>query len=142
MLIPATTTPVWMSLGEPLTTLTITAITTMACVIIMWSGRAGTGCSTIIKLPRCQNHVLIKACVGLMSLCGSMALTHSWKMEWSPVRSVSLHGMAAVLTHPTRYESKPVLEITMFMSLSSQHFVQLTVQVGGYNHIHFVQIIV
>ncbi len=43
-----------------------------------------------------------------------------------------------MVTHPTRYESKPVLEITMFMSLSSQHFVQLTVQVGGYNHIHVV----
>ncbi len=80
--------------------------------------------------------------MGLIILCGLTELTHSWKMEWSPVRSVPPHGMAAVLTHPTRYESKPVLEITMFMSLSSQHIVQLTVQVGGYNHIYFVQIIV
>ncbi|KAL0178958.1 hypothetical protein M9458_024400, partial [Cirrhinus mrigala] len=32
--------------------------------------------------------------------CGSTALIHSWKMEWSPVRSVS-PGEAAVITNPT-----------------------------------------
>ncbi|XDV44011.1 hypothetical protein PO909_012375 [Leuciscus waleckii] len=57
VLIHATTIPVWMSLGEPQTTLTIITITIMACVIIMWSGMAGTGCSTMVKMLRCQNHV-------------------------------------------------------------------------------------
>ncbi|XDV44028.1 hypothetical protein PO909_012391 [Leuciscus waleckii] len=55
--IPAMTIPVWMSLGEPQTTLTIITITTIVCVIIMWSGMAGTGCSTMVKILRCQNHV-------------------------------------------------------------------------------------
>ncbi len=92
----------------------------------------------MVKILRCQNHVLISTHVALMIHCGSAALIQSWKMEWSPVRSVSPHGIPAVLTHPTLYESNPVLEITTFMSLSGQWFVELIVQVKIYPFVLYI----
>ncbi|XDV12178.1 hypothetical protein PO909_000897, partial [Leuciscus waleckii] len=119
VLTPATTIPLWMSLGDQ-----SAILITMECVTIMLSGMAGTGYTSEVKMLRCQSHVLTNTCVALKSHFGSTALIHSWKMEWSPVRSVFPHGRAAVVTHPTLFKSKPVQEITMFMSLSGQCFVE------------------
>ncbi|CAM4711693.1 unnamed protein product [Leuciscus chuanchicus] len=44
-------------------------ITSIPDVIVMSTGMAGTGCSTMVKVPRCQSHVLVMACVALITHC-------------------------------------------------------------------------
>ncbi|KAA0724936.1 Alpha-tectorin Precursor [Triplophysa tibetana] len=67
----------------------------------------------------------------------SETLIHSWKMEWSHDASVGPHGMDAVVMNLIPYESKPVQETSMFMSLSDQWIVLLTVQVNNNGHLTF-----
>ncbi len=95
----------------------------------MPTGTAGTDFSTMVRVSRCQSQVLVMACVVLLTHCGSTALTHSYKMEWSHDKSVVPLGLTTVVTNLIQYKSKLVKETIMCMSLSGQHSVHLTVQV-------------
>ncbi len=107
MLIHATTTPVWMSLGEPLTTLTITTITTMTCVIIMWSGRCR-------MFYNGQNTQMPESCVNF-GMCGTyypltLNGTHPQLEDGVVTRQVCLSAggnCCDYTSHPIRVKACP-----------------------------------
>lgn len=75
VLTPATVITVWMSRGEQIQPQLVN--TSIPDVMMMTTGMAGTGCLLMVRVPRCQSHVLAMAGVAHITQCGLSALTHS-----------------------------------------------------------------